>query len=199
MSDVKQQMTTILNNYKSNLSEQVNALDGALIEELSQDLLAAWQNKRQVFVCGNGGSGANANHIANDLIYGIGKTTGTGMRCHSLSANQAVMACLANDEGYDKIYSLQLQVLADPGDILIVLSGSGNSPNILDALDMAKKKGVKSWGLLGYSGGKASEMADRSLHFAIDDMQISEDLQMVVIHAISQHLFMLHKSGKHGI
>ena len=85
-------------------------------------------NKARVFLCGNGGSAANANHWANDLIYGAAKGGRGGVRAHSLSANTSVLMCLANDTGYENIFSGQLEVLASPCDILVALSGSGNSP-----------------------------------------------------------------------
>ena len=108
-----------------------------------------WLTGRQVFFCGNGGSAGNAIHLANDFLYGIAKRTGAGLKVQALSANPAVMTCLANDVGYDHIFSEQLAVLAETGDLLIVLSGSGNSPNILRVLEQASSMGVKSCAILG--------------------------------------------------
>jgi D-sedoheptulose 7-phosphate isomerase len=108
---------------------------------------------------------------------------------HSLSANPAAITCLANDEGYDQIFSMQLAVLAREGDVLIVLSGSGNSPNILAALEEAKAIGMTSYALLGFSGGKARALADVPIHFRVDDMQIAEDAQMIVGHMLLQWLY----------
>ena len=107
---------------------------------------------------------------------------------HALSANSAVLTCLANDEGYDQIYSLQLGVLARPGDVLIVYSGSGNSPNILKALDEARRIGMRSYAVLGYSGGKAKAMADVPIHVEVQDMQIAEDTQLILGHMLMQWL-----------
>jgi D-sedoheptulose 7-phosphate isomerase len=95
---------------------------------------------------------------------------------------------LANDVDYASIFSLQLAVQAREGDVLIVLSGSGNSPNIVKALDEARTLRMKSFAVLGYSGGKAKALADVAIHFAIDDMQIAEDMQLVVGHMIMQWL-----------
>ena len=118
------------------------------------------------FSAGNGGSGGNANHLANDFLYALSKTPGSGLRVHSLSANPSVITCLANDEGYDQVFSLQLAVLARKGDVLIAFSGSGNSPNIVKALEEAKTIGMTSYAVLGYSGGKAKALADVPIHFA---------------------------------
>jgi len=152
-------------------------------------LLQCWKGGNQVFLCGNGGSAGNAVHLANDFLYGISRTLGSGLRVHALPANTAVLTCLANDEGYDSIFSLQLAVQARAGDLLIALSGSGNSPNILKALEQAKKMQVRTFAVLGYSGGKAKAMADVPIHFAVDDMQIAEDMQLVVGHMIMQWLY----------
>jgi len=178
-----------INRYTSDLARMTSEFDWAPVHELAAEFLDCWKEGRQVFICGNGGSAANAIHIVNDCLYGISKVSGKAMKCQALPANQAVVTCLANDIGYENIYATQLSVLANPGDVLLVLSGSGNSPNILEALKTAKEKGVKSYGILGYSGGKAKEMADTPIHFEIDDMQISEDLQMVVAHIVTQWLY----------
>jgi len=176
-------------DYAQRLSRVMAGYDWSPVAALAEDLLHCWKEGRQVFLCGNGGSAGNAVHLANDFLYGISKTHGSGLRVHALPANTAVLTCLANDEGYDSIYSLQLAVQERPGDLLVVLSGSGNSPNILKALEQARAMGVKSYAILGYSGGKAKSMADTAIHFAVDDMQISEDMQIVVGHMIMQWLY----------
>jgi D-sedoheptulose 7-phosphate isomerase len=127
-------------------------------------------------------------HLANDFIYGIAKDSGIGLKAQALPANSSVITCLANDEGYEHIFSIQLETLASQGDILIALSGSGNSPNILRALEKAGMLGMRSYAILGYSGGSAKSLADVAIHFPIDDMQIAEDLQLVVGHMIMQWL-----------
>ncbi len=153
-------------------------------------MLARWRDGRDVYFCGNGGSAGNAIHLANDYLYGIAKRTGGGLRVHSLSANSAVLTCLANDVGYDKVYSEQLAVMGRPGDLLIVLSGSGNSANVVSALEQAKAMGIESCAIVGYSGGKCKELADIAIHFPVDDMQISEDLQLIVGHMLMQWLYL---------
>jgi D-sedoheptulose 7-phosphate isomerase len=175
-------------DYSKRLSTVLGTFDWSPVEELAQDLLAAWKSGAQVFFAGNGGSAGNAVHLANDFLYALSKQPGSGLRVHGLPANQAVITCLANDEGYDKIFSLQLAVQARKGDILIVFSGSGNSPNILLALEEAKRIGVKSYAVLGFSGGKAKAMSDVPIHFEIDDMQIAEDAQLIIGHMMMQWL-----------
>jgi|TARA_B110000971_G_scaffold198002_1_gene214278 D-sedoheptulose 7-phosphate isomerase len=175
--------------YSEKLQEILQQSDWSPIEELATDMQKCWKDGRRVFLCGNGGSAGNAIHLANDFIYGIAKTTGGGLRAISLSDNSAVITCLANDVGYDHIYSEQLAVQADKGDLLIALSGSGNSPNILLAVEQAKKMQIKSFAVLGYSGGKCKDIVDVPIHFPIDDMQIAEDLQIIVGHMLMQWLY----------
>ena len=159
------------------------------VEQLASALLECWREKRQFFIFGNGGSAGNAIHLANDYLYGISRVTGHALRVHALPANSAVLTCLANDEGYEHIFAHQLAVLAQPGDVALAFSGSGNSPNILRALETCKSRGVRSFAVLGYSGGKAKALADVPIHVAVDDMQISEDLQLVVGHMLMQWLY----------
>ena len=149
-------------------------------------------NKRQVFVCGNGGSAANALHIANDLHYGIGACGPApiipGMRVEALPANTGIITCLANDTGYENIYANQLEVRANENDILIALSGSGNSINIVKAIETAKQLKMQSVAILAFDGGQCKNLADLAIHFPIDDMQIAEDTQLIIGHLCMQWL-----------
>jgi len=176
-------------DYANRLNTAMQATDWSGVTRLAQELRECWTSGRQVFICGNGGSAGNAIHLANDFLYGISKVRGSGLRVHALPANSSVLTCLANDEGYDEIFSLQLAVQARADDVLIVLSGSGNSPNILKALEQAKKMGLRSYAILGYTGGRAKAMADVAIHYALDDMQISEDMQLIVGHMVMQWLY----------
>jgi D-sedoheptulose 7-phosphate isomerase len=174
--------------YADRLAGALKRLDFNAVERLARALRDCWASGRQVFLIGNGGSAGNAMHLANDYVYAVAKSPGCGLRAHGLAANPSVVTCLANDEGFDSIYAIQLAVMARPGDVLIAFSGSGNSPNILRALEEAKRIGMTSFAVLGYSGGKAKMLADVPIHVAIDDMQVSEDLQMAIGHMIMQWL-----------
>jgi D-sedoheptulose 7-phosphate isomerase len=175
--------------YSSRLQEVLANSDWSNVNLLAQDMLRCWQERRQVFFCGNGGSAGNAVHLANDFLYGIAKKTGGGLKVQALSANPAVMTCLANDIGYESIFSEQLAVLAQAGDLLIALSGSGNSPNIVRVIEQAKAMNVKSYAILGFTGGKCKEIADVPIHFPVNDMQIAEDMQLIVGHMMMQWLY----------
>jgi len=177
-----------IKDYTERLSKAL-ALDAMdEVEGLALALHEAWKNGRNIYLCGNGGSAGNAIHIANDFIFGAGMKNGVGLRVEALSANAAVITCLGNDIGYDNIFAEQVRVKGDPGDVLIVLSGSGNSPNVVKALEVANAKGLKTFAILGYSGGRCKEIAQHPIHFAVDDMQIAEDLQLVVGHICMQWL-----------
>jgi D-sedoheptulose 7-phosphate isomerase len=177
-----------LNSYTKKLIQALGSDAMQQVPFLGLSLREAWQEKRCIYLCGNGGSAGNAIHLANDFLYGVGAKSGIGMRVEALSANSAVLTCLANDIGYERIYSEQLRVKANPGDVLIVFSGSGNSPNVVSALEMGNSMGMKTFAVLGYSGGKCKEIAQHSIHFEVDDMQIAEDLQLVVGHMCMQWL-----------
>jgi D-sedoheptulose 7-phosphate isomerase len=177
-----------IEEYRNNLIKALY-LDGMRsVPVLGAAMREAWRNQNAIYFCGNGGSAGNAVHLANDFLYGVGRKKGIGMRVEALSANPAVLTCLANDIGYDLVYAEQLRVKGNFGDVLIVFSGSGNSPNVVKALEMGNEMGMKTFAVLGYSGGKCKEVAQHPIHFAIDDMQIAEDLQLVVGHMCMQWL-----------
>ena len=163
----------LFRDYSRRLNATLETFDWTPVERLAYDLLDCWQTGLQVFLAGNGGSAANASHLANDFLYPLSKMPGSGLRAHSLASNPAVISCLANDEGYDQVFALQLGVLARRGDILIALSASGNSPNIVKALEQAKVIGMTSYAVLGFSGGAAKAIADVPVHFAVDDVQMA--------------------------
>lgn len=176
-------------DYSRRLQSVLANADWTGVSSLALDMEACWKAGGHVYFCGNGGSAGNAIHMANDFVYGIAKQTGAGLKATALSANQSVMTCFANDIGYDSIFSEQIAVFARSGDILIALSGSGNSPNIVNAIQQAKSQGVKTYAILGYSGGKCKDLADVAIHFPVNDMQIAEDLQLIVGHMLMQYLY----------
>ncbi|MCX6838528.1 MAG: SIS domain-containing protein [Verrucomicrobia bacterium] len=184
--------TSLFLDYAARLTHSINMADWSGVSKLADMLDRARRERRQVFLCGNGGSAANAVHWANDLTAALFKGTRDALRTHALPANIAVMSCLANDLSYEVAFSQQLRVLGEPGDLLIVLSGSGNSPNILSALREAKVLGIQSVAVLGFDGGAALALADHPVHFPVHDMQIVEDLQLVVGHMLMRQLAAMH-------
>lgn len=177
-----------IENYIDKLSIVLKQEVQFQIETLCQALYHAWREGRCIYLCGNGGSAGNAIHLANDFLYGAGIKNGKGLRVEALSANPSVLTCLANDLGYEHIYSEQLKVKAGRGDVLIVLSGSGNSPNVVKALEVGKALGMRTFAILGFSGGRCKALADVFIHFEVNDMQIAEDIQLIVGHICMQWL-----------
>ena len=171
------------NNYLKELSDILQQEKTKEINDLYESILETVDNGNNIFICGNGGSAANANHIANDLLCVASIKLKKNIKVESLSANQAVITCIANDRGYENIYSEQVQIKGNENDLLILLSGSGNSKNIIKAIEVAKNKKLKTLSILGFDGGKCKKISDKVLHFQINDMQIAEDLQMIIFNA----------------
>jgi D-sedoheptulose 7-phosphate isomerase len=181
-------MPEFVSGYQEKLNTALRTHDWTNFNILLETLHRCWRQNRQVFLCGNGGSAANAVHLANDFLYGIDKATGRGLRVTSLAANTSVLTCLANDVSYEDVFAAQLKVLANAGDVLIVLSGSGNSPNVVRALMTAHELAVESFAILGFTGGQCLGLADHPIYFPVHDMQIAEDLQTMVGHLAMQWL-----------
>ena len=179
-------------DYASKLSRILLELPREITEGigyLAQSFMTAWSEGKTIYLCGNGGSAGNAIHLANDFTYGAGIKRGIGLRIEALPANAAVITCLANDIGYENIFSEQLRVKANAGDVLVVFSGSGNSANVVNALEIGNKLGMTTFAVLGYDGGNCKRLAQHPIHFAVDDMQIAEDLQLIVGHMVMQWLY----------
>ena len=182
-------MRAIINGYLNRLMSNLSAPAFDQVPVLGEAFRRAWGDKKTVYFCGNGGSAGNANHLANDFTYGAGVNHGIGLRVDSLSANPSVITCLANDIGYENIFSEQLRVKANPEDVLLVFSGSGNSQNIINAINMGNLIGMHTYAILGFSGGVCKTIVAHPIHFEIDDMQIAEDLQLIIGHMVMQYLF----------
>ena len=175
-------MNDQIERYLEGLHSSIRNFDKGSVQALAEDIFSIWRAGRHLFLCGNGGSAGNAIHLANDFLVGIASGDYVGMKVEALSANPSVITCLANDIGYENIFSHQLRVKAEAGDLLLALSGSGNSENIVSALKTGNDLEMKTFALVGFDGGVAKELAGRSIHFSINDMQIAEDLQLVVGH-----------------
>ena len=134
----------------------------------------------------DGGSGANAIHLANDLLFS--KSSNTSIDVEALTSNSAILTCLANDLGYKHIFSKQLEVKAKKNDMLLIFSGSGNSPNIIEAAQVAKKLKMSIFAIVGFDGGKCKKIIKNCIHININDMQISEDFQMIIGHIIMKSI-----------
>jgi D-sedoheptulose 7-phosphate isomerase len=178
-------------DYLFRVCQEIERLDTGEILNVSRLIEQAYDSGRFVFICGNGGSGANASHFCEDLAKCTLRDFENQKRLKvlSLTDNTPGIMAWANDEGYDRVFVEQLKNLASAGDLLLAISGSGNSPNVLKAVDWASAHGLTTVGITGFSGGKLKEMAHYSLHVAIDDMGIAESLHLVVFHWIIDDLY----------
>lgn len=185
---IKTDFETSIREYVSLLHNTLREVDSDALYSLAMDIERCIVEERQVFIIGNGGSAANAIHIANDFLFGARNASGVGLKIHALPANTSVLTCLANDIGYEEVFSFQLKTYANSNDILIALSGSGNSKNIIRAVEEAKRKEMKTYAILGYDGGLVKKMVNNVIHVDKNDMQISEDAQLIFFHVIMQIL-----------
>ena len=151
--------------------------------------------KGRIYICGNGGSAATASHFQNDFNKGVSEYIEVPFRFHCLNDNMATIMAIANDIGYEEVFRFQPRGNLEPNDLLVAISGSGNSKNVLNAVDYAKSLGNKVIGLTGYSGGKLKELADISLHAPVQSMQVTEDIHMIFDH-LMMSMFYKYLCGK---
>jgi D-sedoheptulose 7-phosphate isomerase len=177
-------------SYLKYFTDTLDTLDQKEIESFLDLLIDAYENDHTVFVIGNGGSAANASHFANDLCKGTLKSMDQSKRLRALSLtdNVALMTAYGNDEGYASIFEQQLRTFAKPGDVVVAISGSGNSPNVISAIDWAKKNGLHTVGVTGFGGGKLKTMAQTTVHVPLNDMCTSESVHSVIFHYIALEL-----------
>ncbi|MGA2547166.1 MAG: SIS domain-containing protein [Rectinemataceae bacterium] len=154
--------------------EEVNCLLGLLLDAL--------EGGRTVFTMGNGGSASTASHYAADFNKGLSYGKARRFRFICLSDNVPTLTAYANDVAYDEVFVEQLRNFLEPGDLVIAISGSGNSRNVLKAIEYANRSGAITVGLTGYDGGELKRIARHGVHVPIDDMQVTEDLHMVLDH-----------------
>lgn len=186
-------------NYVLNYFQEQNKVNELLpmhfIAEALQLIEEAYHQRRQVFIIGNGGSASTASHMACDFQKTIlghkGDQRVNRFRVTSLCDNMEVMTAWANDVGYEVIFSEQLKTFANEGDLLIAISASGNSPNIIRAVDVAKLKGLKVIGLTGFIGGQLRQLADVPIHVESNDYGIIENVHLIFGHLATRHLLNL--------
>lgn len=174
--------------YLRRLRHCTEKLDMAALERVIGVLVEAWKKDRTIFVAGNGGSAATASHMANDLaktVLGHNRAEPGALRAVALTDNVPLITAWGNDNHYDEVFSGQLAVLARRGDILLVISGSGNSPNILRAAETARRMGMTVVAFLGKGGGAMRDKADVALVVPSDDYGIIEDVHLVLNHLLA--------------
>jgi D-sedoheptulose 7-phosphate isomerase len=172
--------------YRQLLLETIEALDMTAVERLVEVFLDAHQRGAQIFTMGNGGSGASASHAAGDFLKGASYGLDKRFKMICLNDNVPSMMAVANDIGWDDIFVEPLKNYLQPGDVVIGISGSGNSRNVLKAAEYAKSKGATLVGMTGFKGGKLRELADLSIHSVAMDMEVAEDVHMAVFNMVKK-------------
>ena len=191
--------------YLARCAEEFGRLDLSQASGLADDIYSAYQDGRFVFICGNGGSGSNSSHFCEDL----GKSTlrredftndsVKRLKVLSLTDNTPYILAWGNDEGFDRVFVEQLKNFASPDDVLIAISGSGNSPNILNAVEWGNRHNLRTWGITGYGGGKLKSLGKKNLHVPLDDMGLVESIHLTLFHWILNDVYgRINKVGRYA-
>lgn len=180
--------TNPYSDYFGKLKDTLDKIDTRAIEKVVKILLDCRENRGTMYIFGNGGSAANASHIAGDFLKGISFGMDKRFRTHCLNDNIAGTTAITNDLSYEEIFIEQLKTYLSPGDVVIGISGSGNSENVVKAIRWAREQKAVTIGLTGYKGGKLAETAEIVLHVPVHDMEVTEDVHTIIFHAIKQEV-----------
>ncbi|HWA96897.1 MAG TPA: SIS domain-containing protein [Pirellulales bacterium] len=181
--------------YIQRLHEEIDRVDQASMRQWADLIFEAWQREKFVFIFGNGGSGTTATHMSEDLGKSslresdLRDESKKRLKVMSLTDNLGWILAVGNDVGYDQIFVQQLMNYGSPGDVVIAISGSGNSPNVLAAVDWANRHDLKTFGLTGFKGGKLKQMTQAGLHVPLDDMGMVESIHLALFHWVLNDVF----------
>jgi D-sedoheptulose 7-phosphate isomerase len=174
-------------DYLDRLSDSLREIHAPKVSELGDILYRAYHIGSSVFIVGNGGSASTASHMAADLAKNTIGPHMTRFRVLSLNDNMSLVTALANDEGYENVFREQLINLIRPSDVLIAISASGNSPNVLRAIEYATSRQAQTVGLLGFDGGRALELVDHAIHVRSHDYGVIEDAHLILNHILVEY------------
>ena len=169
-------------SYVRRTEEVLEKVDLVSLRAFARTIATAWRGDQAIFTCGNGGSASTASHLAQDLAKGTIVPGVLCLRAFCLCDSVPSITAWANDEGYEHIFSEQLKVYGKQGDVLIAISGSGNSKNVLNAVRVAHELGMRTWGVTGFNGGKLINLVQRVIHIPSDDMGLVEAVHGVIFH-----------------
>jgi D-sedoheptulose 7-phosphate isomerase len=184
-----------VDKYLQRLKTELDRVDRAEVTQLADLIFAAWKQGRFVFIIGNGGSATTASHLCEDLGKGVLRQAEMSdeskrrLKVLSLTDNVGWLTALGNDVGYDQVFVQQLMNYGQPDDLVIAISGSGNSPNVLLAVDWANRHGLKTFGMTGFDGGKLKKAQKAGIHVRLDDMGMVEAIHGCLIHWIVDDLY----------
>lgn len=185
--------------YAEYFGSALKALDLKAIGHVIDALLLAREQGKRIFFIGNGGSAATASHFANDVAIGT-RSAGKPFRAISLTDNQAIITAVANDDGYEQIFVKQMEVLMEPGDVLVAISASGNSPNVVKAVEFANSAGGTTIGFTGFDGGKLKRLCTNVVHVGTDRGEYGpvEAMHAMLVHLIGNYLLKTVEQEKAG-
>lgn len=178
----------IASNYLDKLSRLLETLDREMIDNAAKTVCDTWLSGKQIITLGNGGSSLTALHFINDWNKSVFMSTNRPFKGRSLVDNVGLLMSYGNDLSFEDIFASQLKNILEPGDLVLAISGSGNSENVIRAVDFANANGGVTLGLCGYSGGRLKEKAQQVLWVPVDDMQLSEDVHAIFGHMVMQRL-----------
>lgn len=183
-----QSLADFFDDYADMVSKALASVEKDALAAASEILRSAYDDRRDVYVCGNGGSAAISNHLHCDHSKGV--QTGTDFRPRIISLVSVIetMTAISNDISYDDVFAYQLKTMADPDDVLVVISSSGNSQNIIKVLNLASQIGLKTIALTGFDGGAAAKTADISIHVDASNYGVVEDAHQSIMHILAQFI-----------
>lgn len=181
-----ERFNTSIEKYLDNLKSTLDRLDRGKIMELINQLISVYDREGNIYIFGNGGSASTASHFTGDFNKGVSQNLNRRFRFVCLNDNLPSVLSIANDIGYEQIFKFQLENYARPDDLVIAISGSGDSENIIQAVEYANTIGLKTFALTGYDGGKLNRIAGNSINIPIKDIQIIEDIHLILNHLMMQ-------------
>lgn len=189
-----------IENYLDLVKGTIDKLDRIQIEKAIEAFMRAYDAEKTIYIFGNGGSAASATHACGDFLKGASYGLEKRFRVISLVDNIPAVMAIANDISYDDIFIEQLKNFIKPGDLVIGISGSGNSVNVVKAMEFAKQKGVQTIAFCGFNGGKIKQIADINIHSLAMDMEVAEDIHMMVFNIIKKEVMrrLLNKNPSMG-
>ena len=185
----------LFNDYKTLLDEGLNSIDINVFKRVMKLVESTIKKDKKIFTCGNGGSSSIADHFVCDFVKGSATNTSISPKLYSLSSNMPIVSAIANDYDYKDIFSYQLNKYGSRNDLLIAISSSGESKNIINVLKKAKEKHIKTISLVGFNGGMAKKISDLSLHVKISNYGVVEDIHQSLMHMLAQFIRYNNLSG----
>ncbi len=191
MKEGEKGYNTFVQEYFEGLKKTIESTKIKNLEEIAESILSAYRSENKIFIIGNGGSAAIASHAVCDLSKGIGTglvVKGRKIRCMSLTDNTPLLTALGNDLGYENVFTGQLESLLNKDDLLIAISSSGKSKNIINAVNYAKEKGAKTVGFVGFDGGELKKLTDSHIWVPSNDYPFVEDVHQSLFHALAKYV-----------